>query len=101
MFNVKLKAGHPTGIYHRAGIEFNARDVVTFENSDPKVKTLKADPWLEVSEVKPEQPPVGPFDGLTVEQLKQEAVKRTIELPGGLKKAEIIELLVKHDAEQQ
>ena len=52
MFEVKLKAGHPTGTYRRAGIVFLAGEVKKLNKLPDAVKK---DPWLEVSE--PKEPP--------------------------------------------
>ena len=48
MFEVRLKPGHPTGIYHRAGIEFSASAPTVLEQVP---KAVRKDPWLIVKEV--------------------------------------------------
>jgi hypothetical protein len=49
MFEVKLKAGHPTGTYHRAGRVFQAGETLKIEKLP---KTMQNDAWLDVVEVK-------------------------------------------------
>lgn len=48
MFEVRLKTGHPTGTYHRAGIEFSASAPKRLEQIP---KEVRKDPWLIVSVV--------------------------------------------------
>ena len=50
MFEVRLKPGHPTGTYHRAGMTFPS-EPVKLEKVPPAVAK---DPWLIVTEVKEE-----------------------------------------------
>lgn len=51
MFEVRLKPGHPTGTYRRAGREFTD-EPVKMELVPPAVAK---DPWLIVTEIKAEQ----------------------------------------------
>ena len=48
MFEVSLKPRHPTGVYHRAGIEFSRSAPVLLEKVP---KAVQDDPWLVVKEV--------------------------------------------------
>jgi hypothetical protein len=57
MFEVKLKAGHPTNSYSRDGITFSGRFITTYA-ADPVQLTeeqvtegMKNDPWLEIVEI--------------------------------------------------
>ena len=52
MFEVRLKPGHPTGVYHRGGIEFTASAPVQLEKAP---KAVREDSWLVVTEVKEEK----------------------------------------------
>ena len=54
MFEVKLRPSHPTGVYHRAGKQFNKLTPVTM---DVVPRAIKDDPNLIVKEQeKPESP---------------------------------------------
>jgi len=52
MFQVNLKPGHPTGVYHRAGLEFTASGPVELEEVP---EAVRKDPWLIVTEGKGEK----------------------------------------------
>lgn len=49
MFEVRLKAGHPTGTYHRAGLVFHAGEATRLEKLP---KDVKEDAWLTVTQSK-------------------------------------------------
>jgi len=51
MFEVRLKPGHPTGTYRRAGMEFTAAPVKL--GSVPAA--VAKDPWLLVTEIQETQ----------------------------------------------
>ena len=56
IFEVIVKPSHPTGTYNRAGLSFAKTAPTKLEDPAPKLlKTLQADPWLIVSEGKPEE----------------------------------------------
>lgn len=44
-YAVRLKRGHPTGTYHRAGLSFSAKKETEL---DEIPEAVAADPWLEV-----------------------------------------------------
>ena len=48
MFEVRLKPGHPTGTYRRAGMEFTSEPVSLEGVNEETLKILAADPWLIV-----------------------------------------------------
>jgi hypothetical protein len=50
MFEIKLRPSHPTGVYHRGGIEFNKTVPVKMANVSHEIK---ADPNLIVKEADP------------------------------------------------
>ena len=50
MFSVLLKHGHPTGVYHRAGLVFSASAPTLLETVPDAVRK---DPWLSVSDADP------------------------------------------------
>ncbi len=52
-FEVRLKAGHPTGTYRRSGQVFTGQPVVVPD--EKMTKAIRTDPWLLVTEVKPEK----------------------------------------------
>jgi outer membrane biosynthesis protein TonB len=72
MFEVKLKSGHPTGSYMRAGIRFYASAPTALETVPDAVR---ADPWLVVTEIPDPTPPPPdpPKDDETVVDLPSEA----------------------------
>ena len=47
MFEVRLKPGHPTGTYHRAGREFTSEPV----KMELVPATVAKDPWLVVTRI--------------------------------------------------
>ena len=47
MYEIRLKPGHPTGVYHRAGIEFSISSPTFLEKVPDAVMN---DAWLIVSE---------------------------------------------------
>lgn len=47
-YEVRLKPGHPSGMYHRAGLTFSASAPTRMDEVPAAVAT---DPWLIVSEV--------------------------------------------------
>lgn len=57
LFEVKLKLGHPTGVYQRAGVTFTSRLVTTFVadvvtlTEDQVTDEMRNDPWLDVAEI--------------------------------------------------
>lgn len=56
MYEIKLKPGHPTGTYHRAGMTFTAEPV----RMEKVPEAVAKDPWLIVSKIeepKKEPPP--------------------------------------------
>ena len=54
MHEVTLKQGHPTGVYHRAGMEFTRAAPVRMQKVP---EAVAKDPWLVVTEVaEPEKP---------------------------------------------
>ena len=71
MFEVKLKPGHPTGLYHRAGIEFSAGGPTFLEEVS---EDLVRDRWLIVGMASPDAK-IGPPQPAEneVEALKQNA----------------------------
>ena len=136
MFEVRLKPGHPTGTFRRAGIVFTTTPQRFEKVSDAVIN----DPWLEVKPLAPAASGVPTldnfvkagykpegyermffglkpgeeydaevvvrnllaakrYDDVTIPDLRSEAEARKIELASNLKKAEIVELLTKYDAE--
>ena len=55
MFEVKLKPGHPTGTYRRAGMEFTPEPV----KMDKVPAAVAKDPWLVVTQIEEKPPPAG------------------------------------------
>lgn len=54
MFEVRLKPGHPTGVYHRGGHIFSASAPTRMEQIN---KEIAKDPWLIVNNLEPVKTP--------------------------------------------
>ena len=52
MYLIKLKAGHPTGIFRRGGLQVETNLPVVVDAVPPKVRL---EPWFEISEITPAQ----------------------------------------------
>jgi hypothetical protein len=68
MYEVTLKPSHPTGVYHRAGMEFtksgpvelDAEAAAAVHTKKPRatvLELLQKDDWLIVKEVEKKDPP--------------------------------------------
>jgi hypothetical protein len=53
MFEVRLKKGHPTGVYRRKGIVFTSTEVKKLKTVPKEVLN---DKWLEVTELEKKGP---------------------------------------------
>lgn len=47
VYDVRVKPGHPTGAYRRAGLVFSVHDAVRLDEVPDEIRT---DPWLIVTE---------------------------------------------------
>ncbi len=72
MFEVRLKPGHPTGVYHRGGKIFTKGEIVKM-NIVPTV--VGKDPWLIVEKAGAEKKPLEKLSGEPVAEENSDSTK--------------------------